>query len=191
MALQRSGSMSHITHDTYEYIMSHICISRVTHMNESYDIHEWGSHVWTRHVTNINASCHTYEYVISRVNESGHTHECIVSQPTLAQGWPSSGTSLNRRFVTKFFGLALPRNATTTLSSHSSVPSKMVAPLCVTGSTTCVSPRMSGMYIYYVCIYVVVCIHVCIYISVAPLCVHRLYIYICAYLVVCIHMCVY
>ena len=88
---------------TYEWVMSHILMSRVpqyewvmwhiwfinqvncpskdlshvTHMNESCHTYEWVmSHIWMSHVTHMNASCHTYEWVIK---ESFATHERVVS----------------------------------------------------------------------------------------------------------------
>jgi len=58
---------------TYEWVMSHIWMSHVTHMND------WVmSHIWMSHVTHMND---TYE---SHMNESCHTYgwityECVVS----------------------------------------------------------------------------------------------------------------
>jgi len=45
---------------TYEWIMSHIWMSHVTHMNESCRTYEWVMlHIWMRHVTHMSESCHT------------------------------------------------------------------------------------------------------------------------------------
>ena len=46
---------SYVWHDSF--MMSH-----VTHMNESYHTYEWVmSHIWISHVTHMNESCRTYE----------------------------------------------------------------------------------------------------------------------------------
>jgi len=75
---------------TYEWVMSHIWMSTVTHMNESchtcatyvgvtWNTQSWDqpkkschvtrgcvmSHIWMSHVTRVNESCHTYEWVMS------------------------------------------------------------------------------------------------------------------------------
>jgi len=64
---------------TYEYILSHICMSHVTHMHE--ECHTFGcvmSHIGMSHVTYMRESCraylqeedgrmNTYEYVTSHV----------------------------------------------------------------------------------------------------------------------------
>ena len=67
--------MSHVTHEwvtshmnesrhTYEWVMSHIWKSHVTHMNESRHTCECVmSHIWMSHVTHVNESCHTYDRV--------------------------------------------------------------------------------------------------------------------------------
>jgi len=48
---------------TYEWVMSHIRMSHVTHMNESCHTYERVmSHIWMSHVTHMNESCHTYEW---------------------------------------------------------------------------------------------------------------------------------
>ena len=50
-------------------------MSHVTHMNESYHTYEWVmSHTWKSHVTHMNESCPISEWVRSRINESCHTH---------------------------------------------------------------------------------------------------------------------
>jgi len=47
---------------TYEWVMSHIWVGHVTHMNESCHTYEWVmSHIWVGHVTHMNESCHTYQ----------------------------------------------------------------------------------------------------------------------------------
>ena len=57
---------------TYEWVMSHIWMSHVTHMNESCHIYEWVmSHIWHnsgQYVAHINKSCVTYEWVVCHLN---------------------------------------------------------------------------------------------------------------------------
>jgi len=44
-------------------------MSHVTHMNESCHTYEWVmSHIWMSHVTHMNESCHTYGWVMSHIN---------------------------------------------------------------------------------------------------------------------------
>jgi len=55
-------------------------MSHVTHMNESCHTYEWVmSHVWTSHVTHMNESCHTFEschtYESCHPYESCHAYE--------------------------------------------------------------------------------------------------------------------
>jgi len=46
--------------------MSHISMSHVTHINESCHTYQWVmSHISMSHVTHINESCHTYEWVMN------------------------------------------------------------------------------------------------------------------------------
>ena len=59
--------------------MSHIWMSHVTHMNESCHTYEWVmSHIWMSHVTHTNESCHTYDWVMSHIwiihATCSHTH---------------------------------------------------------------------------------------------------------------------
>jgi len=47
----------------------------VTRMNESCHTYEWVmSHIWMSRVTHVNASCHTYEWVMSHIWMSHVTH---------------------------------------------------------------------------------------------------------------------
>ena len=64
-------------------IMSHTWMVHVTHVNESCHTYQWVmSHTSMSHVTHINESCYAYECIISHtwmshvthVNESCHTH---------------------------------------------------------------------------------------------------------------------
>ena len=68
--------------------MSHIWMCHVTHMNESYHTYEWiMSHIWMSHATHMNESCHTYEWDtthiwmshVTHMNESYHTYEWVIS----------------------------------------------------------------------------------------------------------------
>jgi len=104
------GHMNESCH-TYEWVMSHIWMSHVTHMNElrrrlrsivkaffpfselcrraAYWVCKWMGHVAhvTNHVTQMNESCHTDEWVMSHkwmshvtyVKESCHTYEWVIS----------------------------------------------------------------------------------------------------------------
>jgi len=91
--------MSHVSHVNESYhlcqcIMPHVCMSRVTclwvesHMNKS--IYQWmscglyfngsrraGSQIRRSHVTHVNESCHTCEWVMSRmwISHLTHAHE--------------------------------------------------------------------------------------------------------------------
>jgi len=77
--------MSHVTHmnescHTYEWVMSHLWMSHVKLMKESWYPYEWVlSHVWMSHVTHMNESCHTYEWVMIHMNGSCHTYEWVTS----------------------------------------------------------------------------------------------------------------
>ena len=54
----------------YEWVMSHVWMSHVTHMNESCHAYEWAmSQVWTSAVTHMNWSCHTYEWYREFIHE--------------------------------------------------------------------------------------------------------------------------
>jgi len=79
--------------------MSHVWTSHVTRMNESCRTYEWVmSHVWTSHVPHMNESCRTYEWVMSHVwtshvphmNESCPTYEWVMSHI-----WMSHVTHMN------------------------------------------------------------------------------------------------
>ena len=48
--------------------MAHIWVCHVTHMNESCHTCEWVmSHIWMSRVTHMNESCHTYEWLMSHM----------------------------------------------------------------------------------------------------------------------------
>jgi len=78
-----------------QWVMSHIWMSHVTHMNESCRTYEWVmSHIWMSHVahicmshvTHMNESCHSYGRVMSHIwmshvahmNESRHTSAWVI-----------------------------------------------------------------------------------------------------------------
>ena len=53
---------------TYQWVVSHVWMSYVAHMNESCHTYEWVmSNVWMSYVTHMNESCHLYESVMSHV----------------------------------------------------------------------------------------------------------------------------
>jgi len=95
--------MSHVTHTndschahkwvarlieprcTYAWVVSHLRMSRVAPINESWHTYKWVlSNIWMSRVGKMNESCHTYEgvscptseWVMSHMylNESGHTY---------------------------------------------------------------------------------------------------------------------
>ena len=76
-----------------------ICTSHVTSLNESCHTYEWVmSRIWMCQVTHMNESCHASEWVMSRIwmshvtymNESCHISECVMSRI-----WMSHVTHLN------------------------------------------------------------------------------------------------
>jgi len=84
---------------TYIWVMSHICMCHVKHMNKSCHTYEWVmSHIWTSHVTHVNESCLSYEWVMSHVwmshvthmNASWRTYEWVMSHI-----WMSHITQMN------------------------------------------------------------------------------------------------
>jgi len=56
-AFSRDMYTSHMSCQTYEWVMSHTWMSHVPHMNKVI------SHIWMSHVTHTNESCPTYERV--------------------------------------------------------------------------------------------------------------------------------
>ena len=60
--------------------MSHIWMSHVTHMNESCHTYEWlMSHIWMSHVAHMNESGHTCEWVMSLIVAPPHAHTHALS----------------------------------------------------------------------------------------------------------------
>ena len=65
--------------------MSHIRMSHVTHMNESCHTYEWVmSHIQMSHVTHTNEPCHTYNWVMSHIWMSHVTH---TNEPCHTYAW--------------------------------------------------------------------------------------------------------
>ena len=65
----------------YEWVMSHIWMSHVTHMNESFHTYEWTmSHIWISHVTHMTESCHTCMNYVTHMNEPYHRNEWVISR---------------------------------------------------------------------------------------------------------------
>jgi len=97
---------------TYEWVMSCVCISHITRMNESCDTYKWVmSHMWMSHVTRMNESCYTRAWVrlnvwmshVNQVNESCHTCEWVTSHL-----WMSHVTHMNQPCQT--FEWVMPRS---------------------------------------------------------------------------------
>ena len=65
----------------------------VTRMNQSCHTYEWVSRIYMSHVTHINESCHTYDSVMSHMNESCHTYEWVMSHI-----WMSHVTHMNQSY---------------------------------------------------------------------------------------------
>jgi len=67
---------SYVSYHTYERdmicirMMRHTLLMRhVTHVNESCHTYEWVmSHLWISHITHINESCHTYKWCMSLIS---------------------------------------------------------------------------------------------------------------------------
>ena len=74
LCVQTQRTISHIhgslgeTCHTYEWVMSHIRMYYITHVNVSCHTYEWvTSHISISHATHTNALCHTYEWVMSHI----------------------------------------------------------------------------------------------------------------------------
>jgi len=66
------GDVSQICH-VYEFDMSHMCMSQVTHMKQTCHTHEWVmSHIWRKYVTHVSRDA--YEWEISHIRFSHITH---------------------------------------------------------------------------------------------------------------------
>ena len=99
---------------TYEWVVSYIWMSHVTHVNED---NSPQSHTWMSHVARMNESCHTHEWVMSHawishatphtwmihvthMNESCHTCEWVISHIVTSHMWTQRGLSPQSEFVT-------------------------------------------------------------------------------------------
>ena len=72
-----------MSHMTESCLMSHMWISHVTHMNESCLTYEWVmSQLWMSHVSCMNESCLTYEWVMSHIWMSHVSHDWVMSHMT-------------------------------------------------------------------------------------------------------------
>jgi len=73
----------------YEWVMSHMWMSHVPHVNESCHKHEWVmSHMWRSHVQYMNEWCHIYERLMSHI----WRRQCVMSHictghVRLTHGW--------------------------------------------------------------------------------------------------------
>jgi len=68
-----SCSITRTMQETLEPLL--MWMSHVTHMNESCHTYEWvAAHTWMSRVTHMNESCHTYERVMSHIRMSHVTH---------------------------------------------------------------------------------------------------------------------
>jgi len=74
--------------------MSRTWMSHVTHINESYHTYEWVmSHIWTSPITHMNEWCHTHEWVMSHTWTSHVTHmngSCHTQEWVMSHIWPLS-----------------------------------------------------------------------------------------------------
>jgi len=64
------NEVSHMneSHHTYEWVMSRMWMSHVPHVNESCPACEWGiSHIWMSRVTRMDESRHTYEWITAHI----------------------------------------------------------------------------------------------------------------------------
>jgi len=76
----------HVWHDSF-ICVTWLMTSRHTTPEEQTCNQKMAPHIWMRHVTHMNASCHTYEWAMSHIwmshvthmNESCHTYECVMS----------------------------------------------------------------------------------------------------------------
>ena len=70
----RRSPVHKLSQHHFACVMSHMWMRHVTNTNESCHTREEGiARMWMSHVTCMNESCHTYEWVMSHLNESCHT----------------------------------------------------------------------------------------------------------------------
>jgi len=94
--------------------MSHIWMRHVTRMNVSCHAYECVmSHIWMRHVTRMNTSCYAYECVMSRIRMRHGTHmneSCRTSHMTVSSHMTFSSrktvSSWNPMGATNWFSFA-------------------------------------------------------------------------------------
>ena len=104
----------------YEWVMSHIWMSHITHMNEPYHTYEWVmsrtflngtchthecvmSQIWLSHVTHRNVSCLTYEWVMSRIRVShiAHTKQSRRTYEWVMSSIPTYNTPISREHMSR------------------------------------------------------------------------------------------
>jgi len=92
---------SHVTHTKKKWLIRYISQRVLSHMhsfvmNESCHTYEWVmSHIWMSHVTHMNESCHTYEWVMSHIRSSHVTCKLVMSHVKEAcHVWMSHGSLL-------------------------------------------------------------------------------------------------
>ena len=87
---------------SYEWVTSHIWMSHVTCINESCHTYEWVmslmSHIWMSHVTHMNESWHTHEWFMSHIwmSHGAHINEsCHTYEWVMSHLWLSHVTHMN------------------------------------------------------------------------------------------------
>jgi len=84
---------------TNEWVVTHIWMSRVTHMNESCHTYEWlTSPVCMNHVTHMIQSCRAYECVMQHIQMSHTTHRnelCHTYAWVMTHTWTSHVTHMH------------------------------------------------------------------------------------------------
>jgi len=93
---------SHVQHDSCRTRTNHRWMSHVTHMNESCHTYQWVvSHIWMSRVTMINESCHIQKSHVIHINESrpmSHTHRWpprAHNEWVMSHTWTSHVTHMN------------------------------------------------------------------------------------------------
>jgi len=103
----RFSKTRHVTHMnesyySYEYGMSHLCMSHGAHMNESCRTYQWVMmHIWKSHVTHINESYYSYEWVMSHLWTSHGANmnvSCRTYQQITVHIWMSHVTQRNNSY---------------------------------------------------------------------------------------------
>jgi len=82
---------------TYEWVMSNIWISHVTHANASRHTCEWVmSHTWMSHVTHKNDWCH-----VTHMNESCRTYEWLMPLTPITHPQPEVSETRELRLFSR------------------------------------------------------------------------------------------